>query len=122
MRLLIDTNVYTALRRGHGEVAERIKNAQRIVISSVVVGELLYGFRYGKRYSENRLKLDAFLRADFVDFVPVSMVTCDRYALIGAGSVLTKDAPAGKIVVGIPANPVRDVPEEQLLDNQNWKD
>jgi len=43
-------------------------------------------------------------------------------ALVAAGSVLTSDAPARKIVLGSPAKPLRDVPEEQLLENQGWDD
>ncbi len=36
---------------------------------------------------------------------------------VAAGSVVTKDVPSGKIVMGNPAKVVRDVPEEQLLKN-----
>ena len=39
-------------------------------------------------------------------------------ALVAAGSVVTKDVAAGKIVVGNPAKILRDVPAEQLLKNQ----
>jgi acetyltransferase-like isoleucine patch superfamily enzyme len=39
-------------------------------------------------------------------------------ALVAAGSIVTKDVPARKIVMGTPAKVVRDVPEDQLLDNQ----
>lgn len=38
--------------------------------------------------------------------------------LIAAGSVVTKDVPEKKIVMGIPANVCKDVPKEQLLENQ----
>lgn len=38
--------------------------------------------------------------------------------LVAAGSVVTKDVEAGKIVVGNPAKMLRDVPEDQLLKNQ----
>lgn len=41
-------------------------------------------------------------------------------ALVAAGSVVTKDVPARKIVMGVPARIVRDVPEEQLLENQSY--
>lgn len=37
---------------------------------------------------------------------------------VAAGSVVTKDVEAGKIVAGNPAKNLRDVPEEQLLKNQ----
>ncbi|MBD3368129.1 MAG: hypothetical protein GF405_08165 [Candidatus Eisenbacteria bacterium] len=43
-------------------------------------------------------------------------------ALVAAGSVVTNDAPPRKIVMGCPARPLRDVPEEQLLENQGWED
>ncbi len=49
-------------------------------------------------------------------------ITVGEDSLVAAGALLTKDAPAGKIVAGIPAKVFRDVPEEQLLKNQNWKD
>jgi acetyltransferase-like isoleucine patch superfamily enzyme len=39
-------------------------------------------------------------------------------ALVAAGSIVTRDVPGGKIVMGSPAKPLRDVPAEQLLDNQ----
>lgn len=39
-------------------------------------------------------------------------------ALVAAGSIVTSDVPARKIVLGIPARVWRDVPAEQLLENQ----
>jgi len=35
-----------------------------------------------------------------------------------AGSLVTKDVPARKVVVGSPAKVLRDVPGDQLLENQ----
>lgn len=37
---------------------------------------------------------------------------------VAAGSIVTKDVPRNKIVVGSPAKELRDVPENQLLENQ----
>jgi UDP-2-acetamido-3-amino-2,3-dideoxy-glucuronate N-acetyltransferase len=45
-------------------------------------------------------------------------ITINEDALVAAGSVVTKDVPAKKIVMGAPARVLRDVPAEQLLDNQ----
>jgi acetyltransferase-like isoleucine patch superfamily enzyme len=41
-------------------------------------------------------------------------------AVVGAGAVVTKDVPPRMIVVGAPAKPLRQVPDEQLLENQGW--
>lgn len=49
-------------------------------------------------------------------------VTIGEDALVAAGSVVTKDVPARTIVMGSPARRLRDVPVEQLLENQGWVD
>jgi len=42
-------------------------------------------------------------------------------AMIAAGALLTRSAEAGMIYMGSPARAVRPVPENQLLDAQNWE-
>jgi acetyltransferase-like isoleucine patch superfamily enzyme len=39
-------------------------------------------------------------------------------ALVGAGAVVTKDVPPRTVVVGNPARVLREVPEDELLENQ----
>ena len=46
--------------------------------------------------------------------------TIGEDALIAAGSVVTKDVPPRKIVMGSPARVIRDVPREQLIINQKF--
>ncbi|MCP4569670.1 MAG: N-acetyltransferase [FCB group bacterium] len=46
--------------------------------------------------------------------------TIEADSLVAAGAVVTRDVPAQKIVAGMPARVVRRVPEEQLLENQDW--
>jgi acetyltransferase-like isoleucine patch superfamily enzyme len=48
--------------------------------------------------------------------------TIGEDALVAAGSVVTKDVPARKVVMGNPGRVVRDVPTEQLLEHQGWSD
>jgi acetyltransferase-like isoleucine patch superfamily enzyme len=45
-------------------------------------------------------------------------LTLEEDCLVAAGSVVTRDVPGRKIVLGSPARIWRDVPKEQLLENQ----
>jgi acetyltransferase-like isoleucine patch superfamily enzyme len=45
-------------------------------------------------------------------------ITLEADAVVAAGSMVTRDVPARKIVLGAPAQVWRDVPPEQLLENQ----
>ena len=49
-------------------------------------------------------------------------ITIEKDTLVAAGALVTKDTPAKKIVAGVPAKVFRDVPEEQLLEKQGWKE
>jgi tRNA(fMet)-specific endonuclease VapC len=85
VKLLLDTNAYTALFRGDEGVAARVRNASQILISTVVAGELLFGFRNGSRYGANRKELEDFLASPYVVLLPVTLETADRFGRIAAG-------------------------------------
>lgn len=82
MRILLDSTAYSQLARGHPTVADIVRRSQEVVLSAIVVGELLYGYRYGGRTARNIRELDAFLANPYVTFMPVSRITADRYARI----------------------------------------
>lgn len=84
MRISIDTNVYTEFFRGNEAVRAIIRKAEGLSISAVVVGELIFGFRNGNRYADNRRRLDSFLDEPFVSFLPVTRATCERFGMIAA--------------------------------------
>ena len=46
-------------------------------------------------------------------------VVIGEEAFVGAGAVVTKDVPARAVVVGNPARQIRDVPDDELLQNQS---
>lgn len=52
MRVLLDANAYSALMADRGSVADYALRADSVLISAVVLGELLFGFRNGARYKE----------------------------------------------------------------------
>ena len=79
MRILLDSNAYSMLARGHEQVAELIRISEEVLLSAIVVGELMYGFRHGSRFDRNAADLRAFLDNPYVSFVPVGPVTADRY-------------------------------------------
>jgi tRNA(fMet)-specific endonuclease VapC len=82
VRLLLDTNALTALWRGHPGVAESVRNSERVVVSAVVAGELLYGFRAGSRLEQNLARLNAFLDEPRVDLLEVGWETADRFGRV----------------------------------------
>ena len=84
MRVLLDANAYSMLGRGHRQVAELVRGAEDVLLSAVVVGELMFGFRLGTRFEQNVADLRSFLENPYVSFVPVGPVTADRYSRIAA--------------------------------------
>ncbi len=82
--LLLDTNAYSALKRGHQEVARLVRSAETIVVSAIVLGELLYGFRHGTRANANERELEDFLRRPNTRFAEVTRTTANRYSKIAA--------------------------------------
>ncbi len=84
LSILLDSNVYSHLKRGHRPAAELVRKSEEVILSAIVVGELLYGFRYGSRFEQNLLDLHAFLESPYVTLAPVSLTTSDRYSRIAA--------------------------------------
>lgn len=82
MKVLLDTNAYVALRKGDESVATVVRGAEKIIFSSIVAGELLYGFRNGNRASENIKALQQFLEHPSVTFVSVGWETAERFGQI----------------------------------------
>ena len=82
MRAMLDSGAYSAFMRGSQRVREIVRDAEKILMSAVVVGELLYAFRQGQRLEQSLAELRSFLDRPYVSFVPVGPVTADRYSRI----------------------------------------
>lgn len=106
----LETNVYLT---AYSELADRVFMAPCVATSNDnYVGRTQERFKHFKGITVKRggrVGLNSTI-------LPGKVVGED--ALVAAGAVLTKDAPDKKIVVGSPAKVFRDVPPEQLLENQ----
>jgi tRNA(fMet)-specific endonuclease VapC len=79
MRIVLDTSAYSHFRSNHAGVIDRLATANRVYVPTIVLGELEAVFRRGRRTSDNRAKLDEFLREDFVAVLPVTTDVARRY-------------------------------------------
>lgn len=84
MKRLLDTNAYAALKRGHEGVTRMVRESTELIFSTVVVGELLFGFRNGTRFDRNSRELDELLADARVSLVPVTRTTADRFGRIAS--------------------------------------
>ncbi len=82
MRVLLDTNAYVALRQGHEQTVREVRAAPELLISTVVAGELLFGFQNGSRPEENRRSWEEFLEAPGVLVRDVTLTTTPHFASI----------------------------------------
>ncbi len=82
MKLLLDTSGYVGFRLGIPEVVDFLSDARAILVSTVVLGELMFGFRLGTRFRKNMEELNQLLNHEAVDVVPIGEITADRYSRI----------------------------------------
>ncbi|MFQ5498835.1 MAG: DapH/DapD/GlmU-related protein [Candidatus Zixiibacteriota bacterium] len=110
----LETNVYIT---AYSEVEDRVFVAPCVATSNDnYVGRTEERFKYFK---------GAVLRKGARIGVHATILpgkTIEEDALVAASALVTTDVPSKKIVAGIPAKVLRDVPSDQLLENQGWKD
>ena len=109
MRALLDSNAYSRLITGDDQTAAVVRGATEILMSAVVVGELLYGFRNGSRFDRNVADLRSFLDNPYVSFVPVGPTTADRYSRIAA-ALRAKGNPSRPTTCGLRPTPWKREP------------
>lgn len=82
--VLLDTSVYSALRRGLPAVLEVVRNCDEVVLNPIVLGELRAGFLGGGRPQDNERILRSFLLSPRVRVVSIDQHTSAHYAEIKA--------------------------------------
>ena len=127
MKLILDTNAYSALMQGREEIASYIKQAELILLSEIVIAELLFGFRNGSKFEENTQQLTNFLDNHFVKEIIVDWNTSDRYSRI-ATALRKKGQPIPTNDIWIAAHTVQTGSELisydkhfEVVDGLTWK-
>ena len=77
--ILLDTNAVSAFFKGDRHVLTCVSNAERVYLSTIVLGELLAGFRLGNQFERNREILAAFMACSSVETLPITAETADYY-------------------------------------------
>ncbi len=81
-RILIDTNVYASFKRKETVAIDELRRAEYICINVVVLGEILSGFKGGKREKQNIEELNLFLDSPRVHLIQIDEETAGFYAEI----------------------------------------
>jgi len=80
MNVAIDTNAYSDFMRGDSARVQVFRNARRIHVPLMVLGELRAGFAAGKRESTNAANLQRFLNSPRVSILLPDEQTTHHYA------------------------------------------
>ncbi len=108
----LETNVYIT---AYSEIGDRVFVAPCVATSNDnFVGRTEERFKHFKGVT---VKKGARIGVGAV-ILPGKVIGED--ALIAAGALLTRDAEPRRIIAGVPAKDFREVPAEQLLENQKW--
>jgi tRNA(fMet)-specific endonuclease VapC len=78
-KIILDTNAYSAFMSGDIKIFDVIINSEKILISSIVLGELFAGFRGGNRFSKNLAELKLFLSKSGVEIIDVTISTAEIF-------------------------------------------
>ena len=81
-RILLDTSAYSHLIRGNKEIVSLLDEADEVLVSAIVVGELRAGFKNGTKEQQNISVLKDFLSVINVGILYIDDETAERYAII----------------------------------------
>ena len=84
MKVCLDTNAYSDLRRGDTRIRDILDRAEEVLVPAAVVGELQLGFLRGSKCAENESMLNQFLSMPCVTFQPVTRSIAERYGYVKA--------------------------------------
>ena len=81
-RIILDTNFYAAFKKNDATAVSLLRRTDYVGVNTVILGELLAGFRCGSREDLNRQELDEFLDSPRVEILPIDDETAEFYAQV----------------------------------------
>ncbi len=78
--VVIDTNIYSLAMKNDDQAKDVLKKAESILVCSIVIGELLSGFRFGSKLEMNMKLFNEFLDSPRVGVVDVTEKTAIHYS------------------------------------------
>ena len=81
-RILMDTNSYAAFKRNDPIAVNILRTVEYIGVNIIVLGELLSGFKGGKKEAKNKKELEHFLDSPRVYIIQMDEETAEFYAKI----------------------------------------
>ena len=82
MKICIDTNIYSAFKKGDKTIIDLLENCDEIFIPSIVLGELYAGFYLGTRVKQNLEELNLFLNMPGIYIINIDKEIADRYGML----------------------------------------
>jgi predicted nucleic acid-binding protein len=83
VKLVLDTNIYSDYAEGLPTVVDFLAiHGEEIFLSSIVLGELSYGFMKGSRQTFNERKLQEFIRKLQIEIIDVNHNVARKYGII----------------------------------------
>lgn len=79
-RILIDTNAYAAFKKNETDAVNIFRTVEYIGVNTIVLGEVLSGFKGGNKEAKNRKELEQFLDSSRVTLIQVDEETAEFYA------------------------------------------
>ena len=81
-KILIDTNIYTEILNNNKTIIHHLQTADEIGLSVISIGELMFGFRNGKKFLENKSIFDRYCSKPRVYVHDIDHETIDYYSEI----------------------------------------
>lgn len=79
MSPVLDTSAYIAFVKNHPPVVKCFRQAENLIVPTIVLGELLYGYHKGTRLVKNKTALDRFLAQTRVQIAIIDEVVAEQY-------------------------------------------